>query len=112
MSFDPKTTLAPEKPYVQLVEAGPVQVGTFEPVLMERLGRLELYRPPIEHLIASKLVRGDARDVEDVIFLAGKYRPDMTTVRNVMETFSNPGRRQALENLVFLEIAQSDDVDT
>jgi len=109
LSFDPKSTLDPEKPYVQLVEPGPTQVGVFEPLLMERIGRLELYRPPIEHLIASKLVRGDARDVEDVLFLAGKYRPDPAAVRAVVETFTNPGKRQAIENLVYLRIAEADD---
>jgi len=105
LAFDPKTTLDPAKPYVQLVEPGPTQVGTFEPVLVEKIGRLEVYRPPIENLIASKLARGDARDVEDVIFLANKFQPSLAAVRSVAETFRNPGRRQALENLVYLELA-------
>ncbi|MCX7430371.1 MAG: hypothetical protein NTY17_05125 [Planctomycetia bacterium] len=108
LSFDPKSTLDPEKPYVQLVEPGPTQVGVFAPVLVERFGRLEIYRPPIEHLIASKLVRGDARDVEDVLFLAGKHRPDPAAVRAVAQAFVNPGRRQALENMVYLRIADAD----
>jgi hypothetical protein len=30
LSFDPKSTLDPEKPYVQLVEPGPTQVGVFK----------------------------------------------------------------------------------
>ena len=109
LAFDPKTTLDPDKPYVQLVEPGPTQVGVFEPVLVERVGRLMLYRPPVENLIASKLVRGDARDVEDVIFLANKYRPSLAAVRSIAETFHNPGRRQALENLVYLDLADSDE---
>lgn len=109
LAFDPKTTLDPVKPYVQLVEPGPTQVGTFEPVLVERIGRLVMYRPPVENLIASKLARGDARDVEDVIFLANKYRPALAAVRSVAESFQNPGRRQALENLVFLELADGGD---
>ncbi|MCX7413573.1 MAG: hypothetical protein NTW36_09090 [Planctomycetia bacterium] len=106
--FDPKTTLDPLKPYVQLVEPGPTQVGIFEPLLVERIGRLELYRPPIEHLIASKLVRGDARDIEDVLFLAGKHHPDPEAVRAVAETFASPAKRQVLENLVYLKIADSE----
>lgn len=111
LAFDPKTTLDPAKPYVQLVEPGPTQVGSFEPVLVERVGRLMIYRPPVENLIASKLARGDARDVEDVIFLANKYRPDIAAVRSVAETFRNPGRRQALENLVYLELADGGEAD-
>lgn len=73
---------------------------------MERMGRLEIYRPPIEHLIASKLVRGDARDIEDVVFLAGKHQPEIETIRDVVETFSQPAKQQALENLVYLDIIQ------
>jgi hypothetical protein len=77
-------------------------------MLVERVGRLMLYRPPVENLIASKLVRGDARDVEDVIFLANKYRPSPAAVRSIAETFHNPGRRQVLKNLVYLDLADSD----
>lgn len=57
LAFDPKTSLDPARPYVQIVEPGPTQVGTFEPVLVERIGRLMMYRPPVENLIASKLAR-------------------------------------------------------
>jgi hypothetical protein len=78
-------------------------------MLVERVGRLMLYRPPVENLIASKLVRGDARDVEDVIFLANKYRPSLAAVRSIAETFHNPGRRQVLKNLVYLDLADSDE---
>lgn len=73
---------------------------------MDRIGRLEIYRPPIEHLIASKLVRGDARDIEDVLFLAGKHRPSLEAIREVVKTFAHPARQQALENLVYLDIIQ------
>ncbi|MDZ4287292.1 MAG: hypothetical protein U0984_05010, partial [Prosthecobacter sp.] len=86
MLFDPKTSLEPGKPYLQIIDPGPTQVGIFEPVLLDRIGRLEIYRPPIEHLIASKLARGDARDIEDVLFLAGKHRPNSDIVRSVAET--------------------------
>lgn len=112
MAFDPKTTLDPDKPYVQLVEPGPTQLGTFEPVLIEKIGRLMIYRPPIENLVASKLVRGDARDVEDVIFLASKHQTTLAAVRRVAETFVDPGRRQALENLVYLKIVDTTSVDS
>lgn len=109
LAFDPKTTLEPGVPYLQLVEPGPTQVGDFSPVLIERFGRLELYRPPIEHLIASKLVRGDARDVEDIVFLAGKHSPDLAVIRGIVDSFKNPGKTQALENLVYLRLADPDE---
>src|SRR2546426_17679 len=47
--FDPKQTLEPDRPYLQLIEQGLTQLGTFEPVLIERLGRLHRFRPPAEN---------------------------------------------------------------
>ena len=84
LTFDPQSSLDPDTPYVRMVEAGTTQVGQFEPVFMERLGRLYLYRPPIEHLIASKLVRGDDRDVDDVVFLMAKHSPARASIRTVI----------------------------
>jgi len=104
--FDPKSSLDPDKPYLQLIDPGPTQVGNFLPVLIDRMGRLEIYRPPIEHLIASKLVRGDARDIEDVLFLAQKHRTTRDDVLSVTNTFPETARQQALENLVYLDIIQ------
>jgi hypothetical protein len=104
--FDPKTSLDPDKPYLQIIDPGPTQVGDFAPILIERMGRLEIYRPPIEHLIASKLVRGDARDIEDIMFLAHKHQLSRETVRAVAESFPPNARQYALENLVYLDIIQ------
>ena len=53
--FDPKTALEPETPYLQLVEPGLTQLGSFEPVFLDRLGRLHLYRPPV--LSAARVSR-------------------------------------------------------
>ena len=111
LSFDPKSTLDPDKPYVQLVERGPTQVGQFEPVFMERLGRLHLYRPPVGHLIASKLVRGDDADIEDVVFLISKYQPARAEILAVIESFSEPGRTQALGNLIYFDVTDRPDAD-
>jgi hypothetical protein len=57
--FDPKTALEPDTPYLQLVEPGLTQLGEFIPVLVERLGRLHIYRPPVENLVAAKLIRAE-----------------------------------------------------
>ena len=111
LTFDPKSSLNPDTPYVQMVEAGPTQVGQFVPVFMERLGRLYLYRPPIEHLIASKLVRGDGKDVDDVVFLMAKHSPARASIRAVIESFAEPGKAQALENLVYLQVTDQSDSD-
>jgi hypothetical protein len=60
--FDPKQTLAPNRPYLQLIEPGLTQLGAFEPVFIERIGRLHLFRPPAENLIAAKLLRAEVSD--------------------------------------------------
>src|SRR5437773_1026877 len=35
--FDPRQTLDPGRPYLQLIEPGLTQLGTFQPVLIERI---------------------------------------------------------------------------
>jgi len=102
--FSPSGYLEPTQPYLQIVEPGIVQVGDFQPVLMEKMGRLELYRPPIENIIASKLVRASEKDIEDIHYLAKAYQPDNSHVRTIIESFPKNSRESALENLVYLDI--------
>src|ERR1017187_126757 len=66
--FDPRQTLEPDRPYLQLVEPGLTQIGNFDPVLVERIGRLQIFRPPVEHLIAAKLIRAEPKDLGDIRF--------------------------------------------
>jgi len=55
--FDPKSTLEPDTPYIQLVEPGIAETGKFENTeTLEQFGALQLERPPIANLIAAKLV--------------------------------------------------------
>lgn len=102
--FDPKTTLEPDKPYLQLIEPGVIEVGTFAPVLIDRLGRLEIWRPPIENLIVSKLIRCDAKDLSDIRFLISRHHPDRQCMHDLISALSAKAREQALENLVYLDI--------
>ena len=102
--FDPQGSLEPDRPYLQLVTPGPTQMGEFTPTLWGRMGRLLIYLPPWPNLIASKLVRADARDVEDVLFLAGKGRIAAERVRSCAATMPEPARQRVMENLVYLEI--------
>jgi hypothetical protein len=102
--FDPRGPLEPDKPYLQLIIPGPTQVGDFTPVLWSRLGRLHIYRPPWPHLIASKLVRGDERDVDDILFMAGKQKVSQTEVAACADGMPSPAREQLLENLIYLSI--------
>lgn len=106
--FDPKDSLETETPYLQLVEPGLTQLGRFKPVLMERLGRLLLYRPPAENLIAAKLIRAEAKDLGDVRFLLSRHRPDPKRIRRIISGFDRLAREKAKENLVFLEVFESE----
>ncbi len=102
--FDPQEVLEPDQPYVQVVSPGLSQTGEFTARLWGRMGRLEIYLPPWENLIASKLLRGDPKDVEDVLFLAGKHHVETAAVRRCIHSFPQTAREQALENLVYLDI--------
>ena len=105
--FDPKQTLDPDRPYLQFIEPGLTQLGAFEPVLIERLGRLHLYRPPIENLIASKLIRAEPKDLGDIRFLTSRHRPDVERVRRIVAEFNPPARERAAENLVYLDVLET-----
>jgi hypothetical protein len=105
--FDPKQTLEPGRPYLQLIEPGITQIGDFEPVFIERIGRLQLYRPPVENLIAAKLIRAEPKDLGDIQFLASRYRPDLRRVRKIIQQFSPQARERAVENLVYLEVLET-----
>ncbi len=102
--FDPRDALVPNRPYVQIITPGPSQAGDFTPVLWARMGRLHVYLPPWPNLVASKLARGDERDVEDVLFLVSKHRVSVDEVKACALTMPEPARQQVLENLVYLEI--------
>jgi len=102
--YNPRSALEPDRPYLQIVEAGVVETGPFEPVRVDRMGRLHLFRPPMENLIASKLIHGDARDIADVLFLQHQYHPDPGRIREIIAGFSASHRQRAEENLVYLNL--------
>lgn len=105
--FDPKQTLDPDRPYLQLVEPGLTQLGAFEPVFIDRMGRLHLYRPPAENLIAAKLIRAEAKDLGDIQFLLSHYRPDLQRIKQIIAEFNPRAREQASENIVYLEVLKT-----
>ena len=102
--FDPKATLDPSKPYLQIVEPGLTQLGEFDPVPVDRIGRLEIFRPPVENLIAAKLIRAEPKDISDIRFLISLHRPDAARIRALVATLPPASRERAEENLVYLEV--------
>jgi len=105
--FDPKQSLEPGRPYLQLVEPGLTQLGRFKPVFIDRIGRLHLYRPPAENLIAAKLIRAEPKDLADIRFLVSQHRPDLQRVRKIVSSFSSRARERASENLVYLDVFET-----
>lgn len=104
--FDPKAEMEPDQPYIQIVQPGVVQIGPYEEtetVLQET--RLTIVRPPIENVIASKLVRASAKDLEDIAYLRHHFGVSNERVRAVIAKFPpGPAREQAEENAVYLDV--------
>jgi hypothetical protein len=97
------------KPYIQFVEEGMVQVGDFKttyPIFQE--GNLRIERPPIENLIASKLVRASEKDLQDIAFMLKRFAPDEGRIREIISAFPRKQREAASENLVYLNMLGQD----
>jgi hypothetical protein len=112
--FNPKDEMEPNVAYIQLIDPGMVQIGDFdktEPILRER--NLVVERPPIENIIASKLVRMSEKDLEDVAFLVKRFGVTKEAVETVIQTFPRGHTRdQAVENLVYLDVLEPPDHST
>ena len=106
IEFNP-TADHPSRVYLQLVDPGVVQLGEFEALAdVSRMGQLTIQRPPLENIIASKLVRGDARDYDDIVFLIARCGVTRTPIDQAVATIRDPiSRETAQENLVMLEVA-------
>lgn len=102
--FNPVTEEEPDKTYIQMVEPGIVQLGTFESVLVKKMGRLLIKRPPYENIIASKLTRATLKDIQDIHFLMQTYRPSRKLIEEIIQTLPATDRDVATENLVYLDI--------
>ena len=102
--FDPKSNLTDEQSYIQIVNPGIVQTGEFTSVLIQRVGRLRITRPPFENIIASKLVRASIKDIQDIQYMMQNYRPDPKVIKNIISSFHGSDRELAMENLIYLEV--------
>ena len=104
--FDPKGyDVARDGLYLQMVTPGIVHVGKWKSEhSMFRSGNLEVVHPPAENIIASKLVRAEPHDLEDIVYLMGRLGITLDLVRTAVETLSGIAREFASENMVFLEM--------
>lgn len=104
LAFNPMGEIEPTEAYLQIVEPGIVQVGEFQSVLIDRIGRLRITRPPIENIVAAKLSRASGKDIDDISFLIKKFAVNPDSVRKVISSFSEPAKTNAQENLIYLEV--------
>jgi hypothetical protein len=104
LMFDPKSELEPDTAYIQIVEPGIVQLGDFQSVLAKRMGRLRLTRPPYENLVASKLVRAELKDIQDIQFMLQSYRISKESISAAVRSLPRPARDTAMENMIYLEV--------
>jgi hypothetical protein len=104
--FDPKDYDAPRDGlYLQMVTPGVVYVGKWKAEeAMFRSGNLEVVHPPAENIIASKLVRAEPFDLDDIVFLMSRLEVSMDKVRDAVATLGGSARERAEENMVYLEL--------
>jgi hypothetical protein len=108
VTFNPTEFDKPEGLYLQMVTPGIVHVGRYRnDVAMYTTGNLTVVHPPAQHIVASKLVRGTASDLEDAIFLMSRCALTMESVGAAIATLPAASRQAAEENLVLLEIHQT-----
>jgi hypothetical protein len=93
------------QPYIQLVDPGIVQLGDFSTTTtIAKYGKLVISRPPIENIIAAKLLRAEIKDIEDIAHLIQAHAPSRKLIESVISSMPSPQRGKARENLVFLEV--------
>ncbi|MXX87926.1 MAG: hypothetical protein F4213_13185 [Boseongicola sp. SB0677_bin_26] len=104
--FNPTGNVEHGDVYIQILRPGIVEFpGPFERTLLGQYGNLAVDMPPAEMIVASKLVRCNSRDIEDVMWWmanANLSKADVEAAINLI-----PGkveRESALENLVLIDI--------
>lgn len=103
--FDPKDDVPSDQAYLQMITPGIVQLGDYKTDLkLYNFGNLEVLHPPIENIIASKLLRAEPRDIEDCVFLRRKFSVHRSDIERAISSFPAIKYGMALENLVYLDV--------
>ena len=111
LGFDPKEEFPPI-PYVQVVHPGIVQVPGWDGVTRAWLGeperevwrgeKLTVTVPPPRVIVASKLLRGNDRDLEDCLWLMAAHAVAAQDVANAIKALPRAMRDTATDNLGML----------
>ena len=102
LDFNP--TGETDRPYMQLVQPGIIEMPEHVPVEAGRWGALTITTPPPAALAAMKLVRAEPKDIADVLFLCSRHGLGQEDVALYVRRIRDSRKRQtAEENLVYLE---------
>jgi hypothetical protein len=104
--FDPKQELDPSAVYVQVVEPGIVALPrVFAPQIIARFGNLTLAMPPPAVIAASKLVRANPRDIEDITWWMAHRALGIDEIATAVRGLPTAiDRETASENLVYVRV--------
>ena len=115
LQYDPKAEF-PSLPYVQIIHPGIVQVPGFDPLrrrwfkrpeqIVWRGGKLTVTCPPGEALIASKLMRGSDRDLEDCLWIIASQRLSAAAIIKAIKMLPPQARAEADANFEILNLTK------
>ncbi len=104
--YDPKGELEPDAIYLQIVQPGIVKLPqNFQAEILGRYGALTLAMPAPALLSAAKLVRGEARDIEDIAWWIKERALKLQDIRVAIGSLPDPSQRAAAhENMVIVAL--------
>lgn len=107
--FDPRGEVDPESVYVRIIRKGVVNLPRdFDVEVVGDFGNLRVVMPDPSLLVASKLVRGSARDVEDALWWMQERSLKSDDIRDAIGHLPDPMQREAAnENIVLVGLIDS-----
>ena len=104
--YDPRGELDPDAIYVQIVRPGLVKLPqNFNVEILGEYGVLTVAMPEPALLSATKLVRADPRDIEDVAWWAKERALNLDDIRAAIGSLPDPFQREtAGENILLVEL--------
>jgi hypothetical protein len=104
--YDPRSELDPDAIYIQVVRPGLVNLPrNFNVEVVGQYGALTVTMPEPALLSATKLVRGEPRDIEDVAWWAKERALDLADIRAAIGSLPEPLQREtAGENILLVEL--------
>lgn len=103
LDFDPLEET--DRPYLQLIQPGIVQVPEHVPQTAGTWGGLKVTAPPPAALAAAKLTRAQPKDLADVAYLCRRHGIRREEVGDYVEKIGMRSDREAArENLVYLQL--------